>query len=104
MAMAALGQKQTLNSEIAMSALPPKADIVGQRLDVRFVPLAEVRPFKSGAASNGMCRRAHRVLSRCAGRSRLTRLPARFSINFTNHRLCRCVRAHGNNDEQTISR
>jgi hypothetical protein len=29
-----------------MSALPPKADIAGRRLDVRFVPLAEVLPFQ----------------------------------------------------------
>jgi hypothetical protein len=33
--MSGLGQKQTSSSEIAMSALPPKADIAGRRLDVR---------------------------------------------------------------------
>jgi hypothetical protein len=27
----------------AMSALPPKADIAGRRLDVRFVPKADIR-------------------------------------------------------------
>jgi hypothetical protein len=32
-------QKQTLRSEIAMSALPPKADIACGQLDVRFVPI-----------------------------------------------------------------
>ena len=30
--MSALGQKQTSRSEIGMSALPPKADIAGQKL------------------------------------------------------------------------
>jgi hypothetical protein len=38
----ALGQKQTSGSETAMSALPPKADIAGRRLDVRFVPKADI--------------------------------------------------------------
>jgi hypothetical protein len=40
--MSALGQKQTSGSEIAMSALPPKADIAGRRLDVRFLPIADI--------------------------------------------------------------
>jgi hypothetical protein len=40
--MSALGQKQTSRSEITMSALPPKADITGQYLDVRFVPKADI--------------------------------------------------------------
>jgi hypothetical protein len=35
------GQKRTSTSEIAMSALPPKADIAGRQLDVRFVPKAD---------------------------------------------------------------
>jgi hypothetical protein len=34
-AMSALGQKQTSSSEIAMSALPPIADIPERQLDVR---------------------------------------------------------------------
>jgi hypothetical protein len=38
--MSALGQKQTSRFEIAMSALPPKADIGGVSSDVRFVPKA----------------------------------------------------------------
>jgi hypothetical protein len=33
--MSALGQKQTSRSEIAMSALPPNADIRQRDLDVR---------------------------------------------------------------------
>jgi hypothetical protein len=36
--MSALGQKQTFGPFIAMSALPPKADIDEMKLDVRFVP------------------------------------------------------------------
>jgi hypothetical protein len=36
--MSALGQKQTWHSDTAMSALPPKADIEGGQLNVRFVP------------------------------------------------------------------
>jgi hypothetical protein len=40
--MSALGQKQTLSDVSAMSALPPKADITGQQLDVRFVPKADI--------------------------------------------------------------
>jgi len=40
MRMSALGQKQTSRSEIAMSALPPKADIVQHSGNVRFVPIA----------------------------------------------------------------
>jgi hypothetical protein len=38
-----LGQKQTSDIISAMSALPPKADIDGRRLHVRFVPKADVR-------------------------------------------------------------
>jgi len=41
-AMSALGQKQTSRSEIAMSALPPKADIAEYDWDVRFVPKADI--------------------------------------------------------------
>jgi hypothetical protein len=37
--MSALGQKQTFGPFIAMSALPPKADIAGRQLHVRFVPI-----------------------------------------------------------------
>jgi hypothetical protein len=35
--MSALGQKQTSDQRPSMSALPPKADIAGRQLDVRFV-------------------------------------------------------------------
>jgi hypothetical protein len=38
----ALGQKQTSRSEIAMSALPPKADIGQSASDVCFVPKADI--------------------------------------------------------------
>jgi hypothetical protein len=40
--MSALGQKQTLHHVRPMSALPPKADIPQHRLDVRFVPMADM--------------------------------------------------------------
>ena len=39
--MTALGQKQTSNSQPVTSALPPKADIAGRQLDVRFGPQAD---------------------------------------------------------------
>jgi hypothetical protein len=39
--MSALGQKQTLRSEISMSALPPKGDIVHGGGNVRFVSKAD---------------------------------------------------------------
>jgi hypothetical protein len=40
--MTALGQKQTSCSEIAMSALPPKADIAKRHWHVGFVPTADI--------------------------------------------------------------
>jgi len=43
--MSALGQKQTWRFETAMSAIPPKADINRRRLDVRFVPEADIRRY-----------------------------------------------------------
>jgi hypothetical protein len=36
--MSALGQKQTSAHVRVMSALPPKADMDGERWNVRFVP------------------------------------------------------------------
>jgi hypothetical protein len=36
-----MGQKQTSRREISMSALPPKADMAGRQLNVRFVPKAD---------------------------------------------------------------
>ena len=41
--MSALGQKQTFAVQKGMSALPPKADMCGDVIDVRFVPLADIR-------------------------------------------------------------
>jgi len=38
----ALGQKQTFSNVRRMSALPPKADIGTQLLNVRFVPKADI--------------------------------------------------------------
>jgi hypothetical protein len=43
--MSALGQKQTFWPFIAMSALPPKADIGSTFQDVRFVPKADIATF-----------------------------------------------------------
>jgi hypothetical protein len=43
--MFALGQMQTLRRPIAMSALPPKADIAGRQFDVCFVPKADIPAF-----------------------------------------------------------
>ena len=37
-------QGRTPHREIAMSALPPKADIRQRDLDVRFVPKADIEP------------------------------------------------------------
>src|SRR5262249_17885414 len=42
--MSALGQKQTLQRILVMSALPPKADMGQHGLDVRFVPKADIAP------------------------------------------------------------
>jgi len=41
--MSALGHKRTLGRLYVMSALPPKADIVGRDDDVRYVPKADIR-------------------------------------------------------------
>jgi CheY-like chemotaxis protein len=40
--MSALGHKRTFRSAIAMSALPPKADMCGAARDVRFGPIADI--------------------------------------------------------------
>jgi hypothetical protein len=40
--MSALGQKRTLRRARAVSALPPKADIVHGGGNVRFVPKADI--------------------------------------------------------------
>jgi hypothetical protein len=50
--MSALGQKQTCRSDLAMSALPPKADIVHGGGNVRFVPKADMGV--DGSLSLGM--------------------------------------------------
>jgi len=45
--MSALGQERTLRHIGSMSALPPKADIGGRRLKVRFVPKADACTAKN---------------------------------------------------------
>jgi hypothetical protein len=52
--MSALGQKQTWQQALAMSALPPKADIDGFSQNVRFVPKADIRrQDNAGGKSSG---------------------------------------------------
>ena len=43
--MSALGHKRTFRSAIAMSALPPKADIEARQSNVRFVPIADIARY-----------------------------------------------------------
>jgi hypothetical protein len=53
--MSALGQKQTSDWRLSMSALLPKAGIGGDGCDVRFVPIADI-PAKrrNRALSDGL--------------------------------------------------
>jgi len=44
--MSALGQKQTYAMHKGMSALPPIADMCSAQAYVRFVPIADIPPFK----------------------------------------------------------
>ena len=48
MRVSALGQKRTLRSAIAMSALPPIADMCTATRHVRFVPKADIREMSFG--------------------------------------------------------
>ena len=41
--LSALGQKQTCAAQNVMSALPPKADMCSALVNVRFVPIANIR-------------------------------------------------------------
>ena len=53
--MSALGHKRAFEGLFAMSALPPKVDIVHHGRDVRFVPKADIRFYSitsSARASN----------------------------------------------------
>jgi hypothetical protein len=43
--MSALGHKRTFASQKVMSALPPKADMCGTTMDVRYGPEAEATRF-----------------------------------------------------------
>ena len=47
--MSALGQKRTWRDQIAMSALPPRADIPRRNLNVRFAPKGDVQ------STRGVC-------------------------------------------------
>ena len=44
--MSALGHKRTFCDAEAMSALHPKADMCSALVHVRFVPIADIPPFK----------------------------------------------------------
>jgi hypothetical protein len=57
-AMAALGQKQTLRHFQLMSALPPIADMDQSGFDVRFVPKADI---ETSLTVTLFARRAHGV-------------------------------------------
>jgi hypothetical protein len=48
--MSALGQKQTFRAVIAMSALPPKADMCSALSYIRFGPKADIDGFRSPLA------------------------------------------------------
>src|SRR5262249_13154804 len=53
--MSALGQKQTLQCILVMSALPPIADIGTQPCNVRFVPKADILQCSSRSRPIGAC-------------------------------------------------
>jgi hypothetical protein len=42
-----------------MSALPPKADMCGALAYVRFVPIADIAPFRGASYVDGWCGRNH---------------------------------------------
>jgi hypothetical protein len=51
--MSALGQKQTWQRILVMSALPPKADIGTQSRNVRFVPKADMAQLRVPTRGEG---------------------------------------------------
>ena len=80
--MSALGQKRTRSPEIAMSALPPKADIVQHGDNIRFVPKADI---------HRLIRSPRRRVRHC--RLGLSILRLKVSA-FGEHERCRHVIAH----------
>jgi Domain of unknown function (DUF4267) len=64
----ALGQKQTSAHDWIMSALPPKADIVGRHGDVRFVPKADIMRCSNRLPHHMETCRAQVAASRCVTR------------------------------------
>ncbi len=46
--MSEMGDKRTFSEVCAMSALPPKTDIEGRELNVRFVPILLQKSFCIG--------------------------------------------------------
>jgi hypothetical protein len=61
--MSALGQKQTCRSDLAMSALHPKADIAEDRRHVRFVPKADFEGCNSRVHERSLMPATTRVLT-----------------------------------------
>jgi hypothetical protein len=52
--MSALGHKRTLHRVRLMSALPPRADIIHDGPDVRFVPKADISPTRYSITSSAL--------------------------------------------------
>jgi hypothetical protein len=53
--MSALGHKQTFCGTLAMSALPPEADMCGATRYVRFVPIADICLFDDLVSAPDQC-------------------------------------------------
>jgi hypothetical protein len=70
--MSALGQKQTSDRRLLMSALPPKADITKRDWHVRFVPEADSDTILNApcAAAIGLRDRHRQALDRTEARTR----------------------------------
>src|SRR4029077_12642972 len=49
--MSPKGQQQTSDCRLLMSAIPPKADIVGRNGDLRFVPIVAIRRLRKVRSS-----------------------------------------------------
>jgi hypothetical protein len=62
--MSALGHKRTFLRSVAMSAIPPKADIDGRSPDVRFVPEADIHAAAISPLRNA---RSHTIYQHLRG-------------------------------------
>jgi hypothetical protein len=68
--MSALGQKRTWRDQIAMSTLPPIADIPRRNINVRFGPIADIGPLLDHLVSAGEYSRRHGEV-KCFGSSKI---------------------------------